>query len=93
MSVDLIGITVDSTWTGPHGKLFLDGSENGRIIVTDTTKGGDGSYRSTVVLTLLHMSDTGNYSCDASVSHTSKFISAPDLGESVVVIHVKGNRI
>ena len=49
--VEVIGITVNSTWTGPHGKLFLDGSRNGRIIGTAATKGADGLYRSTMVIT------------------------------------------
>ena len=91
--MDTFGITVDSTWTGPLGKLFLDGSHNGRIIVTDATKGADGSYRSTVVITSLHMSDTGSYSCEAGVSHMLEFISASDLKSSDIMINVKGNRI
>ena len=93
MLVDIIGITVDSAWTGPHGKLFLDGSHNGRIIVTPATKGADGSYRSTVVITPLHMSDTGSYSCEAGVSHMLEFVSASNLKSSDIMINVKGNRM
>ena len=78
MLVDFIGITVNSTWTGPHG-----------IIVTAASKGADGRYRSTMVITPLHMSDTGNYFCDAGVSHMSEFISS-DLGTSLIMINVKG---
>ena len=91
--MDLINITVNSTWTGPHGKLFLDSSHNERIIVTDATKSADGSYRSTMVITPLHMSDTGSYSCEAGVSHMSEFTSFSDLGKSNRMINVKGNRI
>ena len=87
--MDFIDITVNSTWTGPHGKLFLDGSHSGRIIVTAATKGVDGRYRSTLVITPLHMSDTGNYFCDAGVSHMSEFLSS-DLGTSLIMINVKG---
>ena len=87
--MDLIGITVDGTWTGPHGKL--DGRQNGRIIAAAATKGADGSYRSTVVITPLHMSDTGNYSCDAGVSHTSEFILSSDVNTSNIMINVIGN--
>ena len=86
--MDLIGIIVDSTWTGPHGKL--DGRQNGRIIVTDATKGADSTYRSTIVITPLHMSDTGNYSCDAGVSHMSEFILSSDVSTSNILINVKG---
>ena len=89
---NLTGITVNSTWTGPHGKLSLSSSHNGRITFTAVTKDGDGSYSSTVVITPLHMSDTGSYSCDASVSHRSEFTSSSDLGTSQVIINVKGNR-
>ena len=91
--MDVIGITVNSTWTGPHGKLFLDGSHSGRIIVTAATKGADGHYRSTMVITPLHMSDTGNYSCDADVSHMSEFILSFDFSTSRITINVKGNII
>ena len=87
--VDVMGITVNSTWTGPHGKLFLDGSRNGRIIVTDASKGADGRFKSTLVITPLHMSDTGNYFCRAGVSHMSEFISS-DLGTSLIMINIKG---
>ena len=91
--MNFIGITVNSTWTGPHGKLFLDGSRNGRIIVTAATRSVDGRYISTMVITPLHMSDTGNYFCHAGVSHTSEFILASDFSTSRIKINVKGNII
>ena len=90
--VDLADITINITWTGPHGKPFLDVSQNGRIIVTAATKGANGSYCSMLEFTILHMSDTGSYSCEAGVNHMSEFILSSDLGESQVMINVRGNR-
>ena len=91
--VNLTGITVNNTWTGPHGKLFLDSSHNERINITAATEDGDGVYRSTVVFNHLHISDTGNYSCEAGVSHMSEFTSSSDLVTSQeVIINVEGNR-
>ena len=90
--MDFIGITVDITWTGPRGNLFLDDS-NGRIVITGATKEGGGSYRSMVMFKHLHTSDTGSYSCGARVSHMSEFISSSDpVTSDVMIITVKGNR-
>ena len=83
----LTDVTVDSTWTGPHGNF--DGNQNGRITTTAVTKGVDGSYSSKVVITPLHMSDAGRYSCDASVSHMS---TPSDRGTTQIIINIKGNK-
>ena len=89
---NVAGIRIESTWTGPHGELPLARSQNGRITISDTIQHDDGRYRSTVVFSPLHMSDTGSYSCDASVSHMSEFILPSDPGSNQVTINVKGNR-
>ena len=86
------GIIVETTWTGPHGELSLASSDNGRITMSDVTKSDDFTYSSTVVFSPLHMSDTGSYSCDASVRHMLEFILPSDPGSNQVTINVKGNR-
>ena len=88
---ELTGIAVTNTWTGPRGENILDSSQNERITVSDATKADNGTYTSMLVLTPLHMSDTGNYSCQAGVSHMSEFILSSDSSTSQVIISVQGN--
>ena len=86
----LTDVTVESRWTGPHRNL--DGKQNGRINTTAVTKDADGNYSSKIMITPLHVSDAGNYSCNAGVNHISEFILPSDQETSYVIINVKGNR-
>ena len=89
---DLTGTTtINHTWIGPRGNALINGRHNRRITVTDAIEGVNGTYSSMVLLTPLHISDTGNYSCQADVSHMSEFISLSDVGTSQLMINVKGN--
>jgi hypothetical protein len=83
----LTDVTVDSTWTGPHGNTLI---ENGRITVTSEVD--DGTFHSMLMLTPLHTSDTGSYSCNARVSRISEVPVSSDPGTSEVMIMVTGNR-
>ena len=86
----LTDATVESRWNGPRGNL--DDNQNGRITTTAATKGVDGSYSSKIMISPLHVSDAGRYSCNAGVTGMSEFISPSDRGTHHAIINVNGNR-
>ncbi len=59
-------VAVTASWTGPGGTITAG--------VSDIT--GSGPYQSTLTLSSLKTSDSGDYSCNASASSTDPFVMA-----------------
>ena len=81
----LSSITVNSSWMGPFEKA----NESVRIAISDENDTAF-IYTSTLTITLLHMSDTGNYSCRAIISHMSDLIMSSETGIKEEIIDIKG---
>ena len=79
----LSNITVNSSWTGPNEKSI----EGVRIA---TTQENDTAFTSILMITTLHLSDTGNYSCRATVGHISDLILSSETGLKEKLIAVTG---
>ena len=81
----LRNITVNSSWAG----LFEKANERATsdVIQNNTV------FTSTLMVTMLHISDTGNYSCRAIISHTSDLILSSETGlkEDIIVVEGKYN--
>ena len=84
--VALSNITVNSSWAGPWEKA----REGVRI---NPTQQNGTIFTSTLMITNLHISDTGNYSCRAIIIHMSDLILSSDTGLKEETILVKGKHI
>ena len=64
--VNMLGdLSVSSTWTTPSGTALASTS---RITVSETSHISGTTYSSRVVFDTVHASDTGDYTCQVSVS-------------------------
>ena len=63
------GLTVNTEWTGPNGF-----SENGMA----QRMGSTSTYTSTAIVSSFGRDQSGNYTCTATVSSTSSFLSTSD---------------
>ncbi len=64
-------VDVSVTWSGTQGEML---STDGRVTVSDVT--GSNPYKSTLTLSSLVISDTGTYTCTASVGPSSPQVVA-----------------
>ena len=84
--VALGNITVDSSWMGPNEKSI----EGVRIATSNATQKNDTAFKTTLMITTLHISDNGNYSCRATVGHISDLILSSKTGLKEKLIAVTG---
>ncbi len=74
-------VAVTALWAGPNGGMLSNG---GRVIVSEVT--GSGPYQSTLTLSSLVTSDTGGYTCTASVgSSTPQVVPSEDVTNTVMI--------
>ena len=89
--VALRNITVNSSWAGP----FENSIEGVRISFTDATQENDTVFTSILMITTLHLSDNGNYSCRATVDHISDLILSSEtcLKEKLIAVTGKYSKL
>ena len=81
------GVTVMTTWFGASENVLSSG---GMTTVNPATGSGF-SYSSTVVFNTVHINNAGTYTCQATVTHSSPFITGVTMiGDSVVTISPEG---
>ena len=68
----LDGVTVTTAWLGVSGNPLSTG---GRITVTSAMGLTDTFYTSTVVFNTVRTNNAGTYTCQATVTHSSLFIT------------------
>ena len=81
-------LVVNSRWTGPDGEL----TNGTRITLTpavDTSSNGE--YISTVTIDTLRESDSGTYSCMATVSHSESEFVTDGMNTHSVDVNIQGN--
>ena len=81
-------LVVNSRWTGPDGEL----TNGTRITLTqavDTSSNGE--YISTVTIDTLRESDSGTYSCMATVSHSESEFITDGMNTSSAKVNVQGD--
>ena len=78
-------LIVTTMWTGPHGEL-----ENETRITVMKEQGTSGQYFSNVIFNTIHVGDSGNYSCQANVSHPASQFILQGMNTSVTTIAVQG---
>ncbi len=76
-------VAVTASWAGPGGGLLSNG---GRVTVSGVT--GSGPYQSTLTLSSLVTSDTGDYTCTASVGTSTPQVVASGDGTDTHTIAV-----
>ena len=82
------GVDVTVVWTGPPGDTML--SPDGRITVSEVT-GSRPTYQSIVDITSLQMSDSGNYTCNATASPDGiPFVTASQAGAATTTVQFVG---
>ena len=81
------GVTVTTTWFGASGNMLATG---GRVTV-NPAEGSGVAYSSTVVFNTVVTNNAGTYTCQATATHSSQFITdvtaagvvtIPPVGES-----------
>ena len=78
------GLTVNTVWTGPNGF-----SKNG----TAQRMGSTTTYTSTAMVSSFERDQSGNYTCTATVSSTSSFLTNSMGSSSTRVTVGKRNRV
>ena len=78
-------LIVTTMWTGPHGEL---GNET-RVTVTKE-QGTSGQYISNITFNTIHVGDSGNYFCQANISHPATQFILQGMNTSVTTIAVQG---
>ena len=76
-----IAVTVNTVWSGPSGTQFTT-SVATRMTAT--------TYTSTATISSIETSDSGEYTCTATVSSTSPFLTDSDKVFGVRNVTVKG---
>ena len=78
-------LIMTNSWRGPHGEL-----ENETRITVMKKQGTSGQYFSNVTFNTIHVGDSGNYSCQANVSHPASQFIHQGMNTSVTTITVQG---
>ena len=88
MAVDT-QVVVNRTWRGPLGV------PTGTRVVSSAPTGTGGRYQTILMFHPLNTSDSGNYTCEATVSPSpeSQFISGSTAGRDTLSVAVQGERI
>ena len=77
------GVNVAVTWTGPPGGRWLTSDSPTSTMISSTV------YQSNLTLSPLNMTDSGNYTCTASVSSQAEFVEASDNSSDVESIIIR----
>ena len=82
-------VVVNSTWRGPVG------IPAGTRVVASAPTGTGARYQTILMFRPLNTSDSGNYTCEATVSPSpeSQFISGSTAGSDTLSVTVQGERI
>ena len=82
-------VVVNSTWRGPVG------IPTGTRVVASAPTGTGARYQTILMFRPLNTSDSGNYTCEATVSPSpeSQFISGSTAGSDTLSVTVQGERI
>ena len=82
-------VVVNSTWRGPLG------IPTGTRVVSSAPTGTGARYQTILMFRPLNTSDSGNYTCEATVSPSpeSQFISGSAAGRDTLSVTVQGERI
>ena len=78
------GVTVTTTWLGASGNMLAAG---GRITVNHAAGSGV-SYTSTVVFNTVVTNNGGTYTCQATATHSSQFITGVTTPGEVTILPV-----
>ena len=78
------GVTVTTSWFGPSGFMLASG---GRITVNPAVGSGV-SYFSTVVFNTVVTNNGGTYTCQATATHSSQFITDVTATDVVTILPV-----
>ena len=78
-------LIVTTMWSGPHGEL-----ENETRVTVMKEQGTSGQYYSNITFNTIHVGDSGNYSCQANVSHPASQFILQGMNASVTTITVQG---
>ena len=81
-----IPVVVNSTWRGPVGVPH---------VIASAPTGTGARYQTILMFRPLNTSDSGNYTCEATVSPSpeSQFISGSAAGRDTLSVTVQGERI
>ena len=81
-------VVVNSTWHGPV--VILSGT---RVVASEPTGNGT-RYQTTLMFRPLNTSNSGNYTCEVTVSPSpeSQFITASTPGSGTLFVGVEGKR-
>ena len=81
-------VVINSTWRGPLGV-----PAGTRVVASELT-GTGARYRTILMFRPLNMSDSGNYTCEVTVSPSpeSQFISASTAGRGTLYVTVQGEK-
>ena len=66
------GVTVTTAWLGASGSMLSSGD----VITVNPAVGSEFSYSSTLVISTVRTSNDGTYTCEATATHSSSFITA-----------------
>ena len=82
-------VVINSTWHGPLGVPA------GPRVVASAPSGAGARYQTILMFRPLNTSDSGNYTCEVTVSPPpeSQFISASTAGRDTLSVAVQGERI
>ena len=65
------GVTVTTVWLGALGNMLATGGK----ITVNPAEGSGVSYASTVVFNTVRTTNAGTYTCQATATHSSQFIT------------------
>ena len=79
------GVSVSTSWRGPSGGL----ASNSRVTISKVNVSDSEHYQSEVMISSLQSSDSGNYTCGATISpEPSAFIQESDNASDVIHLSV-----
>ena len=79
------GISVSTSWRGPSGEL----ASNSRVTLSEINVLDSENYLSEVMISSLQSSDSGSYTCAATISpDPSAFIQESDSASDVIQLSV-----
>ena len=79
------GVTVTTTWLGASGNPLATG---GRITVNPAIGSIDTVYISTVVFNTVVTNNAGTYTCQATATHSSQFITGVTTPGEVTILPI-----
>ena len=86
LSVNVTGVTVNGSWTGPDEQQIITTSDT--LNVSQTVMTGDREYQSTVVIFPSSVNDSGLYTCKMN-AHTEDVIKQ-FMGNESIILEIKG---